>query len=317
MQKSDERIILFLDFELKMVTRKYRGFAPKNSSDLVAFLEEMQTKGQAIKKNRNETEAYYISDIDTSKSNYVTLLINRSDKRAADPAFSNPDKKTRRVINKRSGEGQDYSSHVVWYLDEDPKRPNFYKVLFEVAPGLTTSKLQSFLNNLFKLYSKLNANKFKVKDPDGSGKELRAWPSITIHGHLCENFKKELANGKIEDIEIYTETQKMTPWDSHAYTKIHEKAVKIKLNKDKLLPANTNLLREVFKSAKQDYEYARVRYKSEDDINRSVCMLTQSFSVAKDFKLIKKKKITDFDKPLDMSYDEINVSIQDKMLQSA
>lgn len=324
MLKDDERVILYLDVISKTKSRVLKGgIKPLPAIELYKLIKKIYSSGMAYRKNKSETEIIYLSDISfNSSTSAVTLLINRSDKRASDPAFSNPEVKSRRVVNKKIGEGQDNSAHIVWSTNPNsPSNKNSYLFLLESSPGLTTAKICVFLNFLLLEAAKSDRKKFEILHPDGSidskgiPKKAFYYPNIELHGHLCQDFKEELDNGKLEDIEIYTESNHKMPWDTNGYTEEKKKSVHISIAKNKVAPKNWPIIKEIFKEAdNNNYECARVIFSSEQEMGRSVKLYTDTLSIVNDFKFVKKAKIEDFSEPLLSSYDKIHKQIKNKMI---
>lgn len=323
MQKNDERQVLFVDVIVRSESRSVKGLPPRPAIELLKLIKKLFDAGLAYRKNKLGSEIVYLSDIFINKDKgTATLLINLSDKKASDPAFSNPEKKTRRLVPKNDGEGQDNSAHVVWKIDPISEGSNSYLFLLEIAPGLTTGKIKSFINYILLEGAKLHKQDYETLHPDGSvsasGKKKKVFffPKIDLHGHICDDFKKELDDAKIKGFEIYTESNQRKPWDSHGYSEENRESVHIGISKSKVNPKNWPLIKEVFKEAEsRSYECARVIFETEDEISRSVKMYTDTASIVKDFKYIKKAKLSEFKVPLVSSYENIYKPIQKKIIE--
>lgn len=318
MQKHDERIVLFMDVKLSTGARRVRGLPVISAGELAKKIISLNSKGKVIRKNKSCTESYYLADAKmTRNQDRLFLLINKSDRRTSDPAFSDPDASTRRVVNKNAGEGQDYSTHIVWSLSPQPHDPDTYLFLMEVSPGMPSPQIAVFLNFMLKEIASLFPGDYIVNHPDGSldvdgqPKKIKTHTKAELRGHLCDDFIEELRNGSVNSLELFTESDYQQPWDSHGYATEKKRSVSLKVAKG--VPA-LGVLRDVFKRQKKSgYEQARISFKTEEEVGRSVKVFTDTFQVANDFKYVKKRKIDGFQEKLISSYDALHVPILRKI----
>lgn len=314
MQKNKERQIFHLDVKLSLKARGLSGFAPPTLSDVVTYLKSLVDDGKAVYSRNNDNQIWYISDY-REYGNKVVFLANFSDKEAPDPSFSDPLNKKRRDVPKRFGEGEDKSVHLVFDCYQIPGKPHFYPGLMEFCPGMPTPKISQLFNKVLKEYARSKPTVFERLHPDGSGKKVKTWPFFEIHGHICDSLKSEIDNGKVEGLEIYTEAKTAQPWDSNSYTEVNYESIFIKPRPTSFFGAVYSTLSNVMdEAAKKKYEKAKVKFKNEDDISRTVNLYTDTMSVVNDYRFVKKSVIDGFGSPLKASYDQIYDPIVKKML---
>lgn len=316
MQKNDERIVFFTDIKITTIARNINGLPPISASQLVHLLKAEHSKGKVIRKNKSSTEWFYLADIAINPAGtQACLLINKSDRRTADPTFTNPEANERRVIPKRSGEGQDYSVHLLLHLKPVAKSTSTYQLLIESCTGITTYHISKFLNDALKQVATANPSIYVVNHPDGSvdhqgnPRKIKTHSKIELRGHICEDFKDELNNGKIDTIEVFTESNQKTAWDSQGVVIEKKSSVILGLAKQKSKIKNLPVIQNLFNKAKKRYEQARISFKTEEGITRTIRLHTDTMQIANDYKYIKKVKITDFEKKLLDSYENIHEPI--------
>lgn len=317
---ADERDIFFYDIKIKSNSRAVVGLPPVKANVIVDELIKLYENDNAYKEYKNKTEVIYISDIqlDTA-SGLVKILINRSDQNTADTILSNIQRGTRRVIKKEQGEGNDNSSHVIWVLNETPKKPNYYLLISEYSPGLGRGKVEAFINALLWKCAKIKPELFSIKHPDGSvdkkgnPKKINFRPMVELHGHLSKEFKEELRAGKFLGLEVYTPYEQQ-PYDAYKYTEEKNHTVQLVLSEKGKTAEKWALVKSVCaKAHKDNQDFLRIRFENSEGANRSIQLHTESVDVAKGFIYIKKRKVKDFSKALLSSYEEINPEIINKM----
>ena len=232
MQKSKERLITFFDLKLSAYAnsggQKY-DIAPVSLNTLVVQIEAMKAAGQCPRSGRGSAETLYLADIqvDTGRTK-VALLINRSDKDASDTVYSDPAANIVRSFPKLGDEGNDFSAHVVIKLIQTG---NSYLTILEVAPGLASGRVCSFLNFLFKFCVRINTSAFKVPHPNAStdrqGRAIAvtAYQKAALLGHPSQDFVNTLNSGILESIELIDTRKVGLNWDTSGHTKEIARAI--------------------------------------------------------------------------------------------
>lgn len=320
MSRSDERVILFVDLTISSQSRKISGITPISATDLATHLEKIFKNGLAIRKSSNAEQSTYISNVSIDKARKVAkILVNKCDKRTADPTFTDPEKQTRRQVNKKPGEGDDRSAHIIIHLKPQDGLPNTYLMLLELATGLSVSALSPFINQILREHAARNKHLFQVDHPDGAvdnaGNRIKVnyTPKIQLAGHLSEDLINEINNGKLKDIEMITDSKVRTPWDSSGKLVETRQSIYIGVNKHSNSPLGWLTVKQVLKTGKSKLcDQARIHYKNEHDTNRTALIELQSD--ANDIKLIRKEVLSNFKDPLQSSYEDFHRPLINKMM---
>lgn len=233
-----ERTIYFYDLEVISKSRKYGIERPISIDTAISLIESVpaKTRTKSISKGR---DTLYISDIKRLE-NIIALLVNKSDKRIADPVFSNPKEHKRRVIEKEKEEGQDYSSHIL--LVKNQNDPSQSIALVEHCQGLGISAINLALDSIIKLAKSKNPQEFKRPDPNGAydaqgnPKSHEVNHVFEFKGHLSQDLQEDLNNGIIRSIDLISERNKYSNIDENSYFQEKHRMISI-------IPVDKNTLR--------------------------------------------------------------------------
>lgn len=320
MQKSKERLITF--FDLKLIAY---GMANRQKYGLPAFpLRTLMEKIAVLKgaaqcpSLKGKAETIYLADIDVDQAaTRAVLLINLSDKAASDTVYSAPEREHRRVLPKIDDEGSDFSAHVVISLNPVD---NVYLTILEVTPGLASGKVTRFLTHLFKFCSRIDRATFTQPHPtNGVDAQGRPITIVTRHvaqldGHPSDDLLRDLQAGTLSAIELIDKRNENLPWDNAGRTR--EMARTVILSPGQVAGTNLDRIRDAFaRATREHYGEARVRFKTANNVGRSVLLETTHMNLANDFKFIKKEKLDGFANPLDASHHAINDEMRQKMLR--
>lgn len=318
---KDERDIYFYDATSRVWSRKYTGLAPFPHYELACAIKSLFDKDHAEYVQKNTLQSTYITAMSVHKD-HCEMLIGFSDTVAADPTLNDRPARKRRVVKKTGSEGLEHSAHVLWNYKNTTNNGacGFY---LEGAVGLRSAAVVRFLNRLLRAYATANAT-FRVPDPegttnaDGSFKTIVTRPKIDLLGHPSQEFIKDLKQGELSEVELYTETQRNKPWDANGYAVEDKRAVLIKPNRQKIVPKAKSLLDGVFTNkVKQDYEYARVSFKTDTGVPRSVRVFSSNYNLVSDDTYVKKERITGFGGSLPNAFDTIYGPIMSSMKKLA
>lgn len=320
MQKSKERIITFFDLKLTAY-----GLADRQKYAVPAFpLDALITKIQALKAAgqcpswKGKSEIIYLADMDIDQARTrAVLLINVSDKAAADTVYSAPERGHRRVLPKVGDEGSDYSAHVVIRLNP---QDGVYLTILEVTPGLASGKITRYLTHLFKFCSRIDRAAFTQPHPNNAvDRQGRPIMVVTRHvaqldGHPSADLLRDLDAGTLSSIELIDKRNENLPWDTAGRTR--EVARTILLKPGQVAGTNRDRVRDALtRGFRNHYGEARVRFKTQSSIGRSVLLETEHMNLANDSKFVKKEKLDGFANPLDASHDAINNELMQRMLR--
>ena len=300
-----------------MVRPKSTFDAPKPISIARAFeLIEMLNPLICHKDYSKGRVRLYISDWDWDKSDrIIKILVNRSDKDVASPIFSDPNTKSRRKVEKKDGEGLDFSSHILIKLPSSDYDDAL--MLMEGCSGLSAPIIIKFLNSLLSDARQLPVSDFKRPHPDGSvdkgGKPTTYKVAYYLEhvGHISDDLKADINAGKIQSIELF-EKQKERHFDQEEYFIPKRKTLSLSLNEESVgLKKIYDLIPTLLKSAKENnYGAARIRFSTSSGEPRTLNLETDS---KPENIYIKKESLKDFHPELESSYANFHVPLINEM----
>lgn len=300
--KKTERLVYYYDLSIRAESRTFK--APKPISVKKAFqLMELVPMEKCLKEASKGREQFYISEWKW-EGDVISILVNKSDKGISDPIFTIPQKKQRRTAEKQEEEGQDFSVHIVVQLPQDDQQAAL--VLIENCVGLGVYAVQRLLNQILHDAKQLKPLAYEQFHPDGAvddkgkPKKYNVDFKCEFEGHISDDLKYDLDNGKIQSIELITEKEKYTNIDEDGY--IQEKCKTLVLTlKDEKVTGKFNKIKNVFIKKKDDYSRARIKFKTPTGVDRTVVMDTNDVSAQG---YVKKEKLDDFEFDLKSSYDK-------------
>ena len=311
--KKTERLIFYYDLSIAAESRTFK--APKPISVRKAFqLMELVPLEQRLKDTSKGREQLYVSDWKW-EGDVISILVNKSDKGMSDPVFTIPKEKKRRTAEKQEQEGQDFSVHVLIQLPQDDLQPAL--ALTEYCSGLGMFVVQRLLNQVLHDAKILSPQDFEQNHPDGAvddagkPKKYNVVFKSQFDGHISDDLKYDLDNGKIQSIELITEKEKYTNIDEDGYIQEKCKTLVLTLkDEDKPIKDKFNRIKKVFTSKKDDFSRARIKFKTPTGVDRTVEMDTNDASAQG---YVKKEKLDEFAIDLKSSYDKFCDEILGKM----
>ncbi|SED35418.1 hypothetical protein SAMN02787142_3024 [Burkholderia sp. WP9] len=325
MQKDDERIVMFFDIKVETYASlgragKLMGLKAHTLADLFKIVKTLRAADDLLSmKNRKSTEMCYLADLRLDDDlEFLVLLINRSDKAAPNFVLSDPVKRQRREIIKRKDEGADYSAHLAIRLVS--VAPQTYRAILEVSPGLPSAKITAYLNHVMRLCDLAFPQAFHRPHPDGSvdrdgnPRIVKARHRFELRGHPSTGFFKDLESGKLEGIELLDDKHKDNPWDANGYIVEEKRSVFLHESHQKIKGRIIDAVKSVCAEArKKSFDRMRVKFKTQDEISRTVTLETESAQIADDERYVKKETIRDFPAPLPASFEVISTEISERM----
>ena len=304
--KKTERLVFFYDLAIDAESRTFK--APKPISVRKAFkLMELVPQEQRIKDMAKGREQLYVSDWKRD-GDIISILVNKSDKGISDPVFTIPKEKKRRTAEKQEQEGQDFSVHIVVQLPQDDLDPAL--VLMEHCTGLGMFVVQRLFNQILRDAKTLSPQDFEQNHPDGAvddvgnPKKYNVIFKCQFDGHISDDLKYDLDNGKIQSIELITEKEKYTNIDEDGYIQEKCKTLVLTLkDEDNPIRDKFNRIKNVFTKKKNDYSRARIKFKTPNGVDRTVEMDTDAASAQG---YVKKEKLDNFEFDLKSSYEEFS-----------
>lgn len=312
---KDERDIFYYDIKSSVWNRKYpAGLAPFAHFELAKVAKKLFKADKAEFTQKGLQQSTYVTGIRVF-ADRCEILIGFSDPNAADPTLNDRPARKRRVVNKTGGEGLEHSAHIIWHYktktNSDPCA--FY---LEGAVGLSSAAVVRFLNRLLRLYAQDHADYFSVPDPegsvdaDGNFKRIPTRPKVELLGHPSAEFIRDLKAGELSELELYTEAAKTKPWDANAYVVEEHRSVLVKPNPLKHGPRAKAMVDAVLSMAvKNDYELARVKFKTVGDVPRNIRFYSQNYQLINDNTYVKKAKIKELGGNLPNAFEKFHGAI--------
>jgi len=309
--KKTERLVYYYDLSIRAESRTFK--VPKPISVKKAFqLMELVPMEKRLKEASKGREQFYISDWKW-EGDIISILVNKSDKGISDPVFTIPQKKQRRTAEKHEEEGQDFSVHIVVQLPQDDQQAAL--VLIENCAGLGVYAVQRLLNQILHDAKQFKPLDYEQSHPDGAvddkgkSKKYNVDFKCEFEGHISDDLKNDLDNGKVQSIELITEKEKYTSIDEDGY--IQEKCKTLVLTlKDEGVKGKFNKIKNVFIKKKDDYSRARIKFKTPTGVDRTVVMDTNDVSAQG---YVKREKLDDFEFDLKSSYDKFCDALLERM----
>lgn len=192
MQSSKSRWAYFYDFHLK----SYPKDAPIFSlDDVFKKIEAMWSNGEAVHKYRNGELTIRVKDFEDTDDVFV-LLLNVSDIKATDPAFSHIKTGDVRVEPKQNNEGIGAACHIVFSKTNINNKEGWYLSIIEEVVGVPKSTIEQFLTYLFKTSCTTNFRK------PGSKTDNVCRPMAVFNGHASSTLKDSLSKSSLQGITL-------------------------------------------------------------------------------------------------------------------
>lgn len=237
---------------------------PQTLSELFAKLAIDESDEARVKLIDNEKAAIRIKELSFDTANeIVILLIQYADSRLADPVFSDLKSGTLRHEPKLQGEGIAVSAHIAISMEPLDGNTNHYVAMIEDVPGISPSRLSSFLTSTFKVVA---ADEFVL---DKKKRKMRS--IIEIHGLPSTTLLKDLQKGRLSGIKLMQPIHDNRQFDEEGYTSEISREVKLKLGRYYEGDDAVGVLKRVRKTAKQKgYSGMVVQYRRYEGKSKTV-----------------------------------------------
>jgi len=202
-------------------------FTPPSMASLAAdCVKTFESSSHPILRSyKNGDVTVYLRDASIRLVNgkeYLFLLLAISDKRRPDEVLSDPLMAARRVIEKNTNEGSEYSCHAAIRLAPNKKGGNHYRAAFEAVPSFGVYFVNSYLHYLFKLVS--FSNGYSRPDPsgavkDGKNQTVNITAVVALNAVPSEELLRDLRLGHMGEIELSREEDGVAGFDQNQYTK--------------------------------------------------------------------------------------------------
>jgi hypothetical protein len=314
--KSNTRTVKFFDCQVSAYANdKDLGaidIPPRPMLDLLKNMKAHLAVEPCHRRNRSKTETFHIADIKIDEArNRAVILINRSDRLAADQAISDPVSSHFNVSAKQANEGNASSAHIA--INLTPVRGNTYVTLIEDSVGISSKDVCTLLGIVLRSSSVANKAFFYVNDASGDP-ALRRFSKykFLLRGHLSDSFEAELNAGVLSGIEISDFAKADVVFDADS-TAIEQKKVIYLKPRDKKHPV-WDTVKSVCKTADaQRFSSVRVIYTDDANFSRKVELDARTLQLVNEDRFVKKVRLNDFTVRLDTGFEAVQVEIAAKM----
>lgn len=314
--QSNSRVIKFFDLNVSAhSTRRGQGvidLPPRSLFEILTHLKAYILIDPSHRRNRAATETWHIAEIIFSQDNKkACLLINRSDRLAADQAISDPATSQFGVTAKQGNQGNASSSHVA--INLVPVKPNTYLTVLEDTPGIGSKDIAMLISLALRRAVKANAEFFTVRDPSGDPAfNQLAQYKLTFRGHLSQSFKAELNAGVLNSIEISDFKQANDAFDAEGTMIEKKKVIYLKpLDKNR---AAWDMVKSVCKTADANqYDEVRLLYTDDASFAKTVDLDVRTLQLVNEDRFVKKFRLENFANRLDTGFKVIHPEIKEKM----
>ena len=182
--------------------------------ELLPWIRETLERGEAFQDiEKGDAIVRLLEMYEDLGNDTVVLLLYISDEKGSDPVFGQRTGQ-QRVERQQTGEGMVYSAHLV--VSRTPSYPGShgYLTLPENVPGLSRTRVQRFLNHLFRLASK---DKLFFRDENQKTRPYR--PIVRFDGHQSEELTEGLADGEFQGDELIVVQPVSGGLDENAYVR--------------------------------------------------------------------------------------------------
>lgn len=320
MNKS-ERTIQFFDLVVKGKTKcrdiKGKGTLPPPVSLNTLLKQFLELPGGGHAKKQFGEYEFNLEDIDEYE-NYWILMLNVLDTSVADQVThklgGNSD--DRKVIEFRDGRGIETSSHIIIFKKHDVSHK--YLMLYEKSTNIPFHKAASYLNYLSRMVAKGN-NIYEKPHPNNvNGRTYNTYCDLTFLGHPSKEFKQELSTGKLSGIRITSDADIIKGYDANKFPELISNEIKMKVGRLDVALAGGNwayLEKAISYADTLNAPFVRVQFSDQQGVSRTATLSTDSKKLYQSDKYIKKTQIKYYGDILRTSYDRINTTITDKMLE--
>ncbi|WP_196486699.1 hypothetical protein [Burkholderia thailandensis] len=298
------------------MSRTFKAPAVLSTKRCFELIERLEPQAR-LKAYKNEGEIYYVQQMRWDDDDICCLLINKCDKLAADPCFSDPQNLLWRAVNKLAGEGMDYSCHIIVKASTDPLATGL--AIVEAVQGMPPPKIQQFLNALMRSVKEKLPDEFKFTHPSGAVDKkgdpatYNAKMMISLDGHVSESLEHDLTEGAIGGVELITERNAEVQLDQAGFVREKKAQLEVSLSTALAKARKVPVLRAFLNSRSGAYEKARIRFTTDTGDPRTVTVRSGDFTVGLDTAYVKRAVLNGFNRHLGQSYTELNEEMLEKL----
>lgn len=315
--KHNRRTVKYFDCIITATTRVGKSSVGVKPPGLRAILDEIKSiidAGTSISfTGIGETQTWSLDAIDIQSDGLkAVLLINRSDRLAADQAITDPKAGHFAVATKSGDQGNAYSAHVAFKLKTLPGHAN-YLMLFEESVGIGSAHVARLLRRAAAAAAAQATSRLRYPHPDSSGKTLKGQFKFEMLGHPSVSFVDEINGGSLNNIELVTHAKTGTSYDDYNATEYLSNSIALKPKKDFTAKPYAVLQSVCGKAKTMKMEEVRVRFTDANKFQRNVRLDAGSGQLINEDRYVKKMLIEGFSGRLDTACQTVHTEIRDKM----
>jgi|GEM_PF-5883371 len=157
-------------------------------------------KGELFQLLDADSASIRVADmkVDTTKR-LAAILFQYSDKKVADPVFSDLTSGKLRQESKLTGEGVAISAHALISLIPTKPGGSEFQLLLEDVPGIGKTKIERFLKTFLKL---LLTSSYKDKS---ATKDVTTYPTLALSAFASKTLREDLEDGQLSFVELTRE----------------------------------------------------------------------------------------------------------------
>lgn len=211
--------------------------APRKSMQAIAALiGRLHADRQTVRWDRSNTHKTYLRDFSFDEQKGIMwLLLCSADAHAPGASFMHLETDDQRDEEKRDGEGRPETSHLLIRSTETNAGSSQYLALFEESSRFPRIAVERYLNFLLRQTAKSYKDEYLYPAPsgerlaDGKPKMIRFQNSVTVSGHLSNDFKADIKAGTLRGVSLVTsdttnfgfgETKRLTPVEKQIKLKV-------------------------------------------------------------------------------------------------
>lgn len=317
MRNQHTRDILFLDIR---IVPDPPAAPRKSMDDLTVLIGRLFNENFTARWNRPKTHKIYLRDFSVSDDgNKVWMLICSTDAEAPGASFAHLGTDEQRDLDKEDGEGRPETSHLLILRQESNAGSGQYLALFEESARFPRIEVERYLNFLIRQSAKVYSEAYLYpspsgeRTPDGAPKMISYKNTISVSGHLSNDFQKDIESGTLRGVSLQTshksnfgfgESKRLTPV---------QKQIKLNVvDSWKVHPAQ--IIAEALSLGKANkMEAARIVFATPDDTSHTAIVDTENGNILNDG-YIKKVRLTAKDITLPEASRKFIELLQSRML---
>ncbi|WP_147385846.1 hypothetical protein [Oleomonas cavernae] len=265
----------------------------------------------------SEVNCIYIADIKTNgRQGIKTILINRGDPDAANPAFIKPVSEDVRSVEPEDDEMQGWSAHLVISTNADSQGE--FRACFEQMQNVSSTLVQKLLDSILDKYTQGNSDFLYEKVLRSRGKtrvELRPYKiRLSINRVPSEKIIEDIKKGELSEINLIKKKPQYTgPGAPDIMKSISEKlTIRTKRVDENRI---SNYIRNVMLWAKNN-NYNEIQFKITDlpgKKSSSPRLMVDKID-AMETLYSRSQRITGFGLMLEACYSKVQLQIEKKMI---